>query len=72
MVVDDSFNPPPTSEYIRRWIEAIGNAQYDSALSILDEGLQAAIKENNAEEITHYGFASKVGIAVGSGQYRER
>ena len=54
MAVDDSLNPPPTSEYIQRWMEAIEKAQYDSALSILDEGLQAATRENNAEEIDHY------------------
>ena len=52
MAVDDSVNPPPTSPYVRRWAEAMENGQYDSALSILDEGLQAAAKENNAEEIT--------------------
>ena len=54
MAVDDSLDPPPTPNYIRRWIEAMGNAQYDSALSILDEGLQAAARENNAEEINQY------------------
>lgn len=54
MGVFDSLNPPPTSEYIRRWGDAIEKAQYDSALSILDEGLQGATKENNAEEINHY------------------
>jgi hypothetical protein len=53
MAVDDSLNPPH-SEYVRRWIEAIEKAQYDSALSILDEGLQAATRENNAEEINQY------------------
>ena len=30
------------------------NRQYDLAFSILDEGLQAAAKENNSEEITIY------------------
>lgn len=54
MAVDDSLNPPPTSPYIRRWAEAIETGQYDSAVSILEEGLQAAAKENNAEDITAY------------------
>ena len=54
MGILDSLNPPPTSEYIRRWADAIEKGQYDSALSILDEGLQTATKENNAEEINQY------------------
>jgi hypothetical protein len=54
MGILDSLNPPPTSEYIRRWADAIEKEQYDSALSILDEGLQTATRENNAEEINQY------------------
>ena len=54
MATDDSLNPPTTSEYIRRWSEAMEKEQYDIAFSILDEGLQTAAKENNAEEMTHY------------------
>jgi hypothetical protein len=41
MGILDSLNPP-TSEYIRRWMHAMEKQQYDSALSILDEGLQTA------------------------------
>ena len=54
MATDNSLNPPSTSPYIRRWAEAIENDQYDSAISILEEGLQAAANENNAEDITTY------------------
>jgi ribosomal protein L37E len=54
MAVDDSLNQPPASPYIRRWVEAIENGQYDLAFSVLDEGLQAAAKENNAEDLTAY------------------
>ena len=54
MGVLDSLNPPPTSEFIRRWADAMEKEQYDSALSVLDEGLQSATKENNSDEITHY------------------
>jgi hypothetical protein len=54
VAVFDSLNPPPTSEVIRRWADAMEKEQYDSALAILDEGLQTAAKEDNAEEITHY------------------
>ena len=54
MAVDDSLNSPPTSEFIRRWADAMEKQQYDSALSVLDEGLQTAARENNAEEINHY------------------
>jgi len=54
MATYDSVNPPSTSEYIRRWTHAMENQQYDSALSILDEGLQTATRENNAEEINQY------------------
>jgi len=43
-----------TSETIRRWTEAMENEQYDSALSVLDEGLQTAARENNAEDVAHY------------------
>jgi hypothetical protein len=53
MATYDSLNPP-TSEYIRRWMHAMEKQQYDSALSILDEGLQTATRENNAEEINQY------------------
>ena len=50
----DSLTGPPVSEYIRRWAQAMENAQYDSALSILDEGLQNATNEENADEISQY------------------
>jgi ClpX C4-type zinc finger protein len=53
MGILDSLNPV-TSEYIRRWMHAMEKQQYDSALSILDEGLQTATRENNAEEINQY------------------
>lgn len=43
---------PPTSEVIQRWAKAMENEQYPMALSILDEGLQVAAKENNFDEIT--------------------
>lgn len=54
MAVFDSLNPPPTDPYIRRWAEAMENGQYDSAVSILEEGLQTAARENKAEGITAY------------------
>jgi len=49
MGILDSLNPPPTSEYIRRWADAMEREQYDSALSVLEEGLQTATKENNSK-----------------------
>ena len=54
MGILDSLNPPPASEYIRRWADAMEKEQYDSALSALDEGLQTATKENNSEDISQY------------------
>jgi hypothetical protein len=54
MATNDSGNPPPISEYIRRWTHAMESLHYDSAFSILEEGLQAATREKNTEEINHY------------------
>jgi hypothetical protein len=50
MAADDS----QTSEFVRRWAEAMEKEQYDSALAVLDEGLQTAAEENNAEKIAYY------------------
>src|SRR5262245_58158037 len=43
-----------TSEYLRRWKLDLENGEYDSALAIIDERLQTAVEENNADEISYY------------------
>ena len=54
MMVDDSSRTPPASEYVSRWAGAMENEQYDLALAVVDEGLQKATNDENAEAIAYY------------------
>ncbi len=52
MSTDNSHELGSCDEYLARWSEAMRSQNFTGAQSILDEGIQAAVKEKNSEYST--------------------
>ena len=52
--MNNSHDSTDTGDYLGRWSVAMQSEEFTTALAALDEGLQAATKEKNADEITFY------------------
>ena len=74
MSINHSDDSSGTDDYLARWSVAMQKQEFTTALSVLDEGLQAATKEENTEEISFYtnlkDYTNKISQAFSSHQER--
>ena len=72
MSTNHSDDSTGTDDYLARWSVAMQNREFTTALSVIDEGLQAATKENNTEQISFYtnlkDYTDKIALAFASHQ----
>lgn len=70
MPTNHSNDPPDGDDYMGRWSAALQEREFTTALSVVDEGLQAATQKQNAEEISFYSnlkdYTNKIAQALSS------